>query len=154
VNRYLRQEKLPPRLLWENVKDQVQSFADGFIVFEDNHSDPYINIGQQDVTADVDFTALERQGERCGLQTVGFTQQGLFLMALGLGDRVAALSDPTQTEHQSVNDILRRRDALHSLMNPMGLGNFGVLIQSKGLGIDQDISQHSKLLKGLSTPFN
>ena len=35
VNRYLRQEKLTPRLLWENVKDQVRTCADGFIVFDD-----------------------------------------------------------------------------------------------------------------------
>jgi len=35
VNRYLRQEKLTPRLLWENVKDQVQACEDGFMVFDD-----------------------------------------------------------------------------------------------------------------------
>ena len=35
VNRYLRQEKLTPRLLWENVKDQVQACEDGMIVFDD-----------------------------------------------------------------------------------------------------------------------
>ena len=35
VNRYLRQEKLTPRLLWENVKNQVQICEDGFIVFDD-----------------------------------------------------------------------------------------------------------------------
>ncbi|HEY9669748.1 MAG TPA: SAM-dependent methyltransferase, partial [Coleofasciculaceae cyanobacterium] len=44
------------------------------------HDEPYINIGQQDITAHVNFTALERQGELCGLRKVGFTQQGLFLM--------------------------------------------------------------------------
>jgi SAM-dependent MidA family methyltransferase len=115
-----------------------------------HHSDPYSNIGHQDITAHVDFTALERQGEQYGLRTVGFTQQGLFLMALGLGDRLAALSDSTATEAQSINDILRRREALHSLMNPMGLGNFGVLIQSKGLENDQPSS--SATLKGLSLP--
>jgi SAM-dependent MidA family methyltransferase len=51
-----------------------------------HHSDPYRYVGQQDITAHVDFTALQKQGEKCGLQTVGFTKQGLFLMALGLGD--------------------------------------------------------------------
>jgi SAM-dependent MidA family methyltransferase len=120
-----------------------------------HHSNPYINIGQQDITAHVNFTALERQGEHCGLQTVGFTQQGLFLMALGLGDRIAALSDPTGSdptgsENLSVNEILRRRDALHSLINPMGLGNFGVLIQSKGLNTMQ--ASHRSTLKGLRLP--
>ncbi|MBD3882055.1 class I SAM-dependent methyltransferase [Phormidium tenue FACHB-886] len=96
-----------------------------------HHSNPYVAVGQQDITAHVDFTALEKQGERCGLQTVGFTQQGLFLMALGLGDRIAALSTPDSD--QSLQDVLRRRESLHALINPMGLGNFGVLVQAKGL---------------------
>jgi SAM-dependent MidA family methyltransferase len=115
---------------------------------QSHHSDPYRHVGRQDITAHVDFTALERQGELRGLKTVGFTQQGLFLMALGLGDRLAALSDPMVNENQSINDILRRRDALHALMNPMGLGSFGVLIQSKGL----DEQQQLNCLNGLTMP--
>jgi SAM-dependent MidA family methyltransferase len=98
-----------------------------------HHSDPYTHVGQQDITAHVDFTALERQGDRCGLHTVGLTQQGLFLMALGLGDRIAALSQSDSTEAQEIQARLQRREAMHQLINPMGLGNFGVLVQSKGL---------------------
>lgn len=108
-----------------------------------HHSDPYQAIGQQDITAHVDFTALEKQGKRCGLHKVGFTQQGLFLMALGLGDRLAHLSTPDPD--YSMQEVLQRREALHALMNPAGLGNFGVLIQSKGLG--------ESPLKGLITPM-
>lgn len=111
-----------------------------------HHSDPYVAIGRQDITAHVNFTALERQGEQCGLQTVGFTQQGLFLMALGLGDRMAALSQPDPD--RSLQDLLRRRETLHALADPTGLGNFGVLLQSKGLAPEQN----SHLLKGLSIP--
>ena len=96
-----------------------------------HHSDPCVAIGQQDITAHVDFTALEKQGEGCGLQKIGFTPQGLFLMGLGLGDRIAALSQPDVK--QPLQDILRRREALHALINPMGVGNFGVLVQAKGL---------------------
>jgi SAM-dependent MidA family methyltransferase len=112
-----------------------------------HHSDPYLHIGQQDITAHVDFTALERQGDRCGLQTVGFTPQGLFLMALGLGDRLAALSNPAKTENQSINEVLQRREALHSLMNPMGFGNFGVLLQSKNVH-----TEAQSLPKGFQMP--
>jgi hypothetical protein len=36
VNRYLRQEKLTPRLVWENVKGQVRPCKDGLIVFDDS----------------------------------------------------------------------------------------------------------------------
>lgn len=93
--------------------------------------DPYSHVGQQDITAHVDFTALERQGALCGLATAGFTQQGLFLMALGLGDRLAA--NNLGTSGLSLSDTMRRREALHLLINPMGLGGFGVLLQSKGL---------------------
>ncbi|MBM0742121.1 class I SAM-dependent methyltransferase [Phormidium sp. CLA17] len=98
-----------------------------------HHSDPYRNVGQQDITAHVNFTALEKQGELHGLKCVGYTKQALFLMALGLGDRLMALSQSSATDAQSIQEVLRRRDALHSLINPIGLGDFGVLIQSKGV---------------------
>jgi SAM-dependent MidA family methyltransferase len=101
-----------------------------------HHSDPYCYVGQQDITAHVDFTALQQQGEKCGLQTVGFTKQALFLMALGLGDRIAALGQSNATDSQTIQAILLRRDALQRLVDPMGLGNFGVLIQSKNVQTD------------------
>lgn len=94
-----------------------------------HHNDPYINIGNQDLTAHVDFTALQQQGELLGLHTVGFTQQGIFLMALGLGERIAAIS----AGGGDVRSLLTRRQNLHQLIDPMGLGKFGVLMQSKGL---------------------
>lgn len=105
------------------------------------HNNPYINIGQQDITAHVDFTALERWGDRCGLQKVGFTQQGLFLMALGLGERIAAIST---NNANNLEQLLQRRETLHQLIDPQGLGGFGVLVQSKGLPPDVP-------LKGLMT---
>lgn len=96
-----------------------------------HHSDPYAHIGRQDLTAHVNFTDLERHGAHLGLTRLGFTQQGLFLMALGLGDRLAMLSQPdTAIDMQT---LFQRREALHALINPMGLGNFGVLVQAKGL---------------------
>ena len=105
------------------------------------HNNPYANLGHQDITAHVNFTALERYGELHQLQKVGFTQQGLFLMALGLGDRLNELSsgkfDPTE--------IFKRRDALHQLIDPTGLGGFGVLIQSKNLA-------KATSLQGLAVP--
>ena len=109
-----------------------------------HHNNPYINIGQQDITAHVDFTALSSWGERCGLKKVGWTQQGLFLMALGIGERLAALS----SGKQSISQLLQRREGLHQLINPGGLGNFGVLIQSQGLS-EQEASQP---LQGLVVP--
>lgn len=111
-----------------------------------HHNNPYINVGRQDITAHVDFTALQRQGELWGLEPVGLTQQALFLMALGLGERIAAVS---QTQSHSLSEILQRREALHSLINPMGMGQFGVLIQSKGF--NQTAEKPIKL-RGLTIP--
>ena len=117
-----------------------------------HHDNPYINIGQQDITAHVDFTALSSWGERCGLKQVGWTQQGLFLMSLGIGERftlseverLAALS----SQQQPISQLLQRREGLHQLINPGGLGNFGVLVQSRGL-TEQEASQ---TLQGLVIP--
>ncbi|MCU0534907.1 MAG: class I SAM-dependent methyltransferase [Hydrococcus sp. Prado102] len=108
------------------------------------HNDPYINIGTQDITTHVNFTALEHYGELCGLHKVEFTQQGLFLMALGLGDRLNDLSSGKFNFQQ----VLQRRDALHQLIDPAGLGGFGVLIQSKGLTQEEN----ARSLKGLIQP--
>jgi len=118
------------------------------------HDDPYWCVGQQDITAHVNFTALERQGELCGLHQVGFTQQGMFLMALGLGERLAALSACGEVRGQAVATgqdlitIMQRRKVLHQLIEPMGLGGFGVLVQSKGLTKEEE----KVALKGLTIP--
>ncbi|MDJ0706686.1 MAG: class I SAM-dependent methyltransferase [Leptolyngbyaceae cyanobacterium MO_188.B28] len=113
-----------------------------------HHDDPYEHIGHQDLTAHVNFTALERWGEMWDLETLGFTQQGMFLMALGLGDRIAAISHMTVNDPVAMQKALRRRDALHRLIDPMGLGNFGVLIQNKGLTVEEK----ARPLKGLTVP--
>ncbi|MEM6599660.1 MAG: SAM-dependent methyltransferase [Cyanobacteria bacterium P01_C01_bin.69] len=116
-----------------------------------HHNDPFIHIGEQDITAHVDFTALEKQGEKLGLEKLGFLQQGLFLMALGLGDRLATLAQPDKAQPATGKDIqamMHRRDALQQLISPMGLGNFGVLIQGKGL----TKAEIARPLKGLTIP--
>jgi SAM-dependent MidA family methyltransferase len=109
-----------------------------------HHDNPYVNIGRQDITAHVDFTALSVWGESRGLKKVGWTQQGLFLMALGIGERLAAIS----WQQQPISQLLQRREGLHQLINPGGLGNFGVLVQSQGLTEEQA----SQPLQGLVVP--
>ncbi len=94
-----------------------------------HHDNPYVNIGCQDLTSHVNFTALTKYGELLGLNSLAYTQQALFLMSLGLGDRLNALSDDTM----SMSSIWQRRNQLHQLINPEGLGNFGVLLQGKNL---------------------
>lgn len=94
-----------------------------------HHNDPFVNLGEQDLTAHVNFTALELWGERSGLNRLDLTQQAPFLMNLGLGDRLLALS----SGEYDLNEIFSRRALLHQLIDPTGLGKFGVLLQGKNL---------------------
>lgn len=99
-----------------------------------HHDNPYVNIGNQDITCHANFTVLEKYGNFLGLNNLGYTKQALFLMSLGLGDRLNELSNGKM----SLTEILQRRQKLHSLINPEGLGNFGVLLQSKNLSLLQN----------------
>ena len=115
-----------------------------------HHGDPYRNVGQQDITAHVDFTTLELTGNSVGLTKVGFTQQALFLMALGLGDRLAALATDDYPTGNQLQTLLRRRDSLQRLIDPLGLGNFGVLVQCKSSADQSPLD--SLPLRGLTVP--
>ena len=107
-----------------------------------HHDNPYVNLGEQDITSHVDFTALENYGKSHKLDTIGRTKQAMFLMSLGLGDRLQQLS----SGQFNAWEILHKRDALHQLINPMGLGGFEVLIQGKNLDLEQ------QKIKGLTIP--
>ena len=90
----------------------------------------YASPGEQDLTAHVNFTALESWGKRSGLETVGFTSQTAFLMALGQGNEFADLYDDGQTEAERTKARLQ----LKMLIHPEGMGErFQVLIQRKGV---------------------
>jgi SAM-dependent MidA family methyltransferase len=94
------------------------------------NANPFANIGNQDITAHVDFGTLIRKGLEFGLQTLDITQQAMFLMSLGLGERLALNSTAPSGD---VSTTIKRRDALHQLISPHGLGGFQVLLQGKGL---------------------
>jgi len=53
------------------------------------HVDPLILIGLQDITAHIDFTAMAEAALESGLDVLGYTSQGAFLMASGLETLVA-----------------------------------------------------------------
>lgn len=53
------------------------------------HADPLILTGLQDITAQVDFTAVAEAAHDAGLAVAGYTTQAHFLLACGLMERVA-----------------------------------------------------------------
>jgi SAM-dependent MidA family methyltransferase len=84
--------------------------------------------GEQDLTAHINFTALDMCGRRSGLVRTGLVTQSQFLVALGRENEFADLYEPGQTEMER----LRARLLLKNLIHPEGLGEkFQVLIQHK-----------------------
>jgi len=94
--------------------------------------DPYRLIGNQDITAHVDFTALQRAGEQAGLATLYFGEQYRFLMGLGFVEALIEL----QARESDENRARALRLTLKNLILPEGgMGEtFKVLIQGKGVG--------------------
>jgi SAM-dependent MidA family methyltransferase len=88
---------------------------------EDVLADP----GRRDITAHVNFTALERRGEELGLKALGLRTQAQFLMEIGEADQFASA-----LEACSESDSFRLRMQLKTLL--FGLGEtFRVLVQKK-----------------------
>lgn len=107
--------------------------AQGTLVCFNRHAigaDPYQDIGQQDITCQVDFTSLKRLGERRGLETVGYTLQRRFLANLGFNEYLDALG----TQGLSAARAELGRIAMMTLVDPEEYGDFKVLAQAKGLG--------------------
>jgi SAM-dependent MidA family methyltransferase len=90
--------------------------------------DPFAHVGEQDLTAHVDFSALCRAGEGAGLTFAGQTNQGAFLASLEMGDLLVALGKDPQT---ALPEYLSAQAAILRLIDPGGMGRFGVLIMAR-----------------------
>jgi len=101
------------------------------------NDNPYINIGEQDITAHVNFSALKKWGEEVGLSPVGFSPQGPYLISLGideiLTDRPELIGDVTDTAK------------IKRLILPEGMGeSHKVMVQYKG---DKEIRMRGFMLR-------
>jgi SAM-dependent MidA family methyltransferase len=85
------------------------------------HRNPFVDVGTQDLTAHVDFSALIEEGEAAGLETVGLVSQAEWLGACGVFEDLAEADTAT-------------RLAAAQLMNPDGMGTeIKVLVQARGI---------------------
>lgn len=88
----------------------------------------YENVGLQDITSHVNFSALKYYGKIAGLEFLGFTDQAHFLTNLGLLDILNELQQ--RDDYESYERINR----LKSLVLPKGMGEkFKVLVQYKNI---------------------
>lgn len=94
------------------------------------NENPYEWIGEQDMTAHLNFSALQKFGVEEGLFPLGFTEQSNFLIGLGM---IEELDRYVQTLEDPSRDPVFR--AMKHLIHPEGLGSvFKVLLQEKGMG--------------------
>jgi len=88
--------------------------------------------GEQDLTAHINFTDLQRAGERAGFTTLTFTRQAQFLLGLGITEH--ELFTPIQELESASIELMERRDEARRLVLPDGIGeDIRVLLQGKGV---------------------
>jgi SAM-dependent MidA family methyltransferase len=89
-------------------------------------TDFYSQIGRQDLTAHVDFTALAQAGQSVGWDPVLFSSQGVFLSHVGAATLEAALAQADGPARA------RLAGAVQQLLRPDTMGEaFSVLLQAK-----------------------
>jgi SAM-dependent MidA family methyltransferase len=90
--------------------------------------DPYRNIGEQDITAHVNFSSVKKWGEDLGIRTIGFCRQGTFLISLGIDELIQEL-------YSDSVDYLFEVSKIKRLIFPGTLGEtHKVMVQYKGNG--------------------
>ncbi|MCE5312896.1 MAG: SAM-dependent methyltransferase [Nitrospiraceae bacterium] len=88
--------------------------------------DPLVNVGMQDITAHVNFSAFNKWAEQAGFVPVGFCPQGTYLISLGIDDVIAELCG----DKPDLFDISK----IKNLILPQGMGDtHKVMIHAKGI---------------------
>ena len=86
--------------------------------------DPFTDPGLVDLTAHVDFTALQVLGERRGLRSAALTTQSEFLVASGIESELRVLQESRTT---TAEEYLRARSGIVRMLDPRHMGRFRVL---------------------------
>ena len=90
---------------------------------------PYEAPGEQDITAHVNFTAVQAAGEAAGLETLGLVTQAQFLMGIGEATQFADAFEECRLPQEQAKVALQ----LKHLVTPAGMGeNFQVLVMGRG----------------------
>lgn len=94
------------------------------------HSDPLLYVGLQDITAHVDFTAIAEAAQQAGLDVMGYTSQGDFLLQGGLLNLI------TNFEKLPIQERLKVAQQIKQLTLPHEMGElFKVIGLSKNLNV-------------------
>lgn len=92
------------------------------------HPNPLIYVGEQDITAHVDFTHVAEAGQNAGFHVAGYTNQASFLLSNGLLHLVNTIEDERES--------FRAKQAVKQLIQESEMGElFKVIALTKNLEI-------------------
>ncbi len=117
--------------------------TDGTLLCYHRHqanTDPYQRVGQQDITAHVNFSDVAHAGLDAGLQLAGFTTQAQFLLGTGLTDLLQ------QTRQAHPEDEVTLLAAVRQLTLPTAMGE-----QFKVIGFNQNLTCHWRGLTSMAS---
>ncbi|HTS16275.1 MAG TPA: SAM-dependent methyltransferase [Verrucomicrobiae bacterium] len=113
---------------WEQHEYFAPHHRDGTLLCYHQHTksaNPYAHIGEQDITAHVEFTSLIEFGKKLGLETVTFTDQSHYLLQIGE-------AEITEIVERTAGQPSKERAAIKQLIHPEMMGTtFRVLVQGK-----------------------
>jgi SAM-dependent MidA family methyltransferase len=93
------------------------------------HTNPFVHIGEQDITAHVDFTHVAEAAVAANFEVAGYTNQAAFLLANGLLSLLERLPDDRSR--------VKNAQAVKQLIQPNEMGElFKVIALTKGLDFD------------------
>ncbi|UDG81830.1 class I SAM-dependent methyltransferase [Candidatus Vallotia cooleyia] len=91
------------------------------------HGNPFLYLGLQDITAHVQFSAIEQAAHDAGANLLGYTSQSNFLMNAGITDLLAQL-DPADPAR-----FLPEANAIHKILSEAEMGElFKVIAFCRG----------------------
>jgi len=96
-----------------------------------SHPDPFYLPGLQDVTVHVDFTAIIAAADGAGLDLLGYSSQGQFLLNCGILELLAG-------EQPTTPGYIRASGAINKLLMPHEMGELFKVI-AIGRGIDRPL---------------
>lgn len=92
------------------------------------HTNPLVHVGNQDITAHVDFSHVAECADKSGFDIAWFTNQASFLLDNGLLSRLPVSNEP--------KTALTTKQALHQLLSPSEMGElFKVMVLTKNCQI-------------------
>ncbi len=97
-------------------------------------ANPYEAPGEQDITADVNFTALAAAAENLGMRAQKLITQSQFLMGIGEANQFADAFEDCRLAQERAKVALQ----LKHLVTPAGMGeSFHVLVASRGIDAEK-----------------